>query len=94
MKTELDIIRARKETLACEDIVHFNNAGAALMPIPVSSVLHGYLDKEERMGGYETASDEHELIDNFYNSAATLLNCEPDEIAFVENATRAWDMAF
>ena len=43
---EFDIIRARKETIACEDIVHFNNAGAALMPIPVSDVLHGYLDKE------------------------------------------------
>ena len=94
MKDEFDIIRARKETLACEDIVHFNNAGAALMPIPVSDILHSYLDKEERIGGYETASDENELLDHFYNSAANLLNCEVDEIAFVENATRAWDMAF
>ncbi len=94
MKDEFDIIRARKETLACEDIVHFNNAGAALMPIPVSDVLHSYLDKEERMGGYETANDEIELLDHFYKSAAKLLNCEISEIAFVENATRAWDMAF
>jgi hypothetical protein len=51
MKDEFDINLAKK-TLACEDIVHFNNAEAELMPIPVSSVLHGFLDKEERMGGY------------------------------------------
>ena len=94
MKDEFDILQARKDTRFCEDIVHFNNAGAALMPIPVSEVLHKYLDKEERMGGYETASAEHELLDHFYESAAKLLNCESDEIAFVENATRAWDMAF
>jgi len=94
MNNEFDIIRARKETIACEDIVHFNNAGAALMPKTVSDVLHGYLNKEERMGGYETASDEYELLEHFYESAAKLLNCKIDEIAFVENATRAWDMAF
>src|SRR5206468_12321307 len=29
-----------------------------------------------------------------YDSAASLLGCEREEIACVENATRAWDMAF
>ena len=94
MNHNFDINRARRDTKACEEIVHFNNAGAALMPIPVTDVLHAYLNKEERFGGYETAVDEEELLNNFYNSAAKLLNCETDEIAFVENATRAWDMAF
>ena len=74
--------------------MHFNNAGASLMPIPVSSALHEYLYKEEEWGGYETAGKKKEILDNFYGAAAELINCEQDEIAHVENATRAWDMAF
>jgi cysteine desulfurase/selenocysteine lyase len=34
----------------------------------------------------------HELLATY--AFSTLLNCEPEEIAYVENATRAWDMAF
>ena len=94
MDTEFDIKRARRETKGCGDIVHFNNAGASLMPLPVSDALHDYLYKEELSGGYETAEQESEILDNFYSAAAKLLNCGPDEIAYVENATRAWDMAF
>ncbi|MEM7112681.1 MAG: aminotransferase class V-fold PLP-dependent enzyme [Chloroflexota bacterium] len=94
MNRSFDIKKARKETRACNDLVHFNNAGAALMPIPVAQALHAYLDKEERMGGYETANEEKEALENFYVATAKLLNCKPSEVAFVENATRAWDMAF
>jgi len=94
MKNKFDINRARIETRYCEDVVHFNNAGAALMPISVTTALHNYLYKEERMGGYETANEEKESLDNFYRAAGKLLNCGTDEIAFAENATRAWDMAF
>lgn len=89
-----DIKRAREETIACNEIIHFNNAGSSLMPKPVSDVLHGYLDKEERFGGYETAVLENDAIENFYKAAGNLLNCHTDEIAYVENATRAWGMAF
>ncbi len=92
--TEFNIKHARKETKACNSIMHFNNAGASLMPIPVSNVLHEYLYKEEELGGYETAGKEKEALDNFYSAAAKLLNCEQEEIAYAENATRAWDMAF
>ena len=94
MKSIFDIERARKETRACENIVHFNNAGASLMPIPVSDTLHAYLHQEEQTGGYETAHDEAALLNNFYTAAARMLHCQTDELAFVENATRAWDMAF
>jgi len=94
MLTTFDIKRARQDTLGCADLIHFNNAGASLMPFPVSKALHKYLNKEEKMGGYETQALYADSLNNVYVSAAKLLNCLPHEIAFVENATRAWDMAF
>ena len=34
------------------------------------------------------------MLENTYNGLSCLLNCKIDEIAVVENATVAWDMAF
>jgi selenocysteine lyase/cysteine desulfurase len=92
--SSFDVNKARGDTRACQNIIHFNNAGAALMPAPVSDCLHQYLDKEEQIGGYETQNEEQALLSNFYRATAKLLNCHSEEIAFIENATRAWDMAF
>ena len=94
MNKPFDIDRARAETRACEDIVHFNNAGSSLMPICVADYLHEFLNLEERIGGYETVEREHDALENFYDACAKLLNCQTSEVAFIENATRAWDMAF
>ena len=92
--SRFDIDRARRDTRACQELLHFNNAGASLMPAPVADALRAYLGEEERNGGYETADSEAGALENFYQASARLLNCNPDEIAFAENATRAWDMAF
>ncbi|HSH04189.1 MAG TPA: aminotransferase class V-fold PLP-dependent enzyme [Anaerolineae bacterium] len=94
MTIGFDIERARRETRAAEALIHFNNAGASLMPIPVSEAVHAYLRREEMMGGYEAAAAEVVAIENFYVQAGRLLNCEPAEIAFVDSASRAWTMAF
>ena len=41
--TVFDIEKARRETRAAEKMIHFNNAGSSLMPIPVADALHAYL---------------------------------------------------
>ncbi len=90
----IDVARARRETPGCDEVLHFNNAGAALMPESVLTVMRTYLELEAGMGGYEAADAANDRIERVYDSAAALLNCHRDEVAVVENATRAWDMAF
>ena len=91
---EIDVEKVRAETRGCSNLIHFNNAGASLMPAPVADYLCDFLREEEIKGGYETRSLRNAEIENFYTSVSRLLNANPKEIAFVENATRAWDMVF
>jgi len=89
-----DVFRARAETPGCDEVLHFNNAGAGLLPAPVLAAVKDHLDAEALAGGYEAAAAAHDRVERTYAAAAALLNCAPGEIALVENATRAWDMAF
>lgn len=92
--SNIDVERARRETPGCQNVLHFNNAGASLMPQPVLDAVVNHLNLEANIGGYEAKEREIENIDNVYTAAARLINCAPDEIAVIENATRAWDMTF
>ncbi len=89
-----DLQRARQDTPGCEHVLHFNNAGAALMPAPVLDATIAHLQLEAQIGGYEAAEQSEAVIEQVYDAAARLINCSRDEIAIIENATRAWDMAF
>ncbi len=91
---QFDLARARRDTPGCENVLHFNNAGASLMPRPVLDATIGHLQLEAQIGGYEAAERERDAVEHVYDAAARLIRCQRDEIAVVENATRAWDMAF
>ena len=64
------------------------------MPEPVFAAMLQHLELERRIGGYEAAAANSKRLAGFYDSFAGLLRVEAHEIAFIENATRAWDMAF
>lgn len=92
--SQIDVARIRADTPGCSKVLHFNNAGASLPPQAVHQAVVDHLELERRIGGYEAEARLQEKIAHFYTAFGALLNCRPEEIAYVENATRAWDMAF
>jgi len=90
----IDLTTVRDDTPSCENLLHFNNAGASLMPQSVYTAVKNHLDLEQSIGAYEAEDAASETLEDFYHAIAQMLSCERDEIAYVENATRAWDMAF
>lgn len=91
---DLNIEALRAETPGCSRVSHFNNAGAALMPQPVLDAVVHHLQLEAEMGGYEAARYAEDKISHVYNSVAALLGARTDEIAIMQNATRAWQQVF
>ncbi len=94
MLREMDVLRLRDETPGCVNVMHFNHAGASLMPAPVLDSVVGHLQREAAIGGYEAADEADDRLEGVYDSIARLIGANRSEIAVVENATRAWDMAF
>lgn len=75
------------------DLIHFNNAGSSLPPDCVLEASIQYLRTEAKIGGYETEGLYQQQLKNVYQSIATLINADPSEIAIVESATSAWNIA-
>lgn len=90
----IDVARARAETPGCSQVLHFNNAGASLMPQVVLDAQVAHLQREAAIGGYESKAEAMDAIEGAYASIARLLNCRAEEIALMENATVAWHAAF
>ncbi|HZP31393.1 MAG TPA: aminotransferase class V-fold PLP-dependent enzyme [Acidimicrobiia bacterium] len=92
--SSIDVERARADTPGCAHVLHLNNAGASLPPAAVLDAVVAHLELEARLGGYAAADATADRMEAVYTSVARLIGAQPDEIALVENATRAWDLAF
>jgi selenocysteine lyase/cysteine desulfurase len=89
----LDIQRLRSDTPGCEERIHLNNAGSALMPNPVVRAIQDHIGLESRIGGYEAADARQQAVQAAYRSVAELIAAQPRNIAFTENATAAFSQA-
>ncbi|MDH3235803.1 MAG: aminotransferase class V-fold PLP-dependent enzyme [Alphaproteobacteria bacterium] len=90
----IDLEAIRADTPGVANCIHLNNAGAALMPRTVVDAMIAHINLEAQTGGYEAASLQAEGVANVYASVARLIGAAADEVALLENATLAWNMAF
>ncbi|MEJ7643426.1 MAG: aminotransferase class V-fold PLP-dependent enzyme [Chryseolinea sp.] len=91
--TDEEIVSLRNDTEGCSNVIHLNNAGAGLMPNPVTESMIEHIKFEARIGGYEAAAMRSSLIHDFYIQAAKLFNCKPTNIAFGSSATDTYTRA-
>src|SRR5436309_16136299 len=91
---EGDVRRFRADTPGCAEVIHLNNAGAALPPAVVTETVIDYLRTESVRGGYEAAADAAEKVEGVYSSLARLLGANSEDIALTDNATRSWQAVF
>jgi selenocysteine lyase/cysteine desulfurase len=89
----LNIARLRSDTPGCQQRIHLNNAGAALMPAAVVQAIQDHITLESRIGGYEAADARQDAILAAYRSVADLIGAQARNIAFTENATAAFALA-
>jgi len=90
----IDVEAVRAATPGCAETIHVNNAGSSLPPAIVLDTVVEYLQTEARIGGYEIVDERGDQLAAVYTSACNLFGGEPDNWAFVESATRAWNAAF
>jgi len=86
---DLSLADLRADTPGCAHRVHFNNAGAALMPKPVVDAVHAHIDLEAEIGGYEADAQVRDSLAGAHAAVAELVGAAPDRVAFVEHATAA-----
>lgn len=72
---------------------YFNNAGAGIMSENTMNTIIEHMKLEMRIGAYKAAILRSEDVMDFYISSAKLLNAScKEEIAFIDSASRGWNL--
>jgi cysteine desulfurase / selenocysteine lyase len=86
----IDVALERSRTPGCATGHHLNAAGAALPSSATLETVLDYLRIEAFTGGYETARRTLDRAERTYEAVARITGAQPDEVALLESATRAW----
>lgn len=92
--TEQQVAALRAATPGCQDLIHVNNAGAALPSDATVQTVVDHLHLEARLGGYRARAEAAQDYAALYDRLQCLLNAPAGTLALTESATRAWDIAF
>lgn len=71
---------------------YFNNAGAGLMSDKTFNTIVKHMQEERTVGAIKAANDKKAETEDFYSIAAKLLNADKSEIAFIDSASRGWNL--
>ncbi|MCH5352628.1 MAG: aminotransferase class V-fold PLP-dependent enzyme [Acutalibacter sp.] len=75
------------------EYMYFNNAGAGIMSPATYKTVLDHMALEMKIGGYAAANVKSDEVNQFYSLAANLLNARSkDEIAFIDSASRGWNL--
>lgn len=85
----LDVTLLRADTLGVANVLHFNNAGAALPPRLVLDAVTSHLARETAIGGYEAATEAEGRIADVYGAVAVLIGVRPRSICPHADWTRS-----
>ncbi|MFF0816059.1 aminotransferase class V-fold PLP-dependent enzyme [Rhodococcus sp. NPDC003318] len=86
----LDQGRVRADTPGCADQVFLDSAGSSLPPSVVVDEVVAHLRREAEIGGYRAAAERAEDLADVKAALGALLGAQPEDLALVESATRAW----
>lgn len=89
----MNLQQIRQDTPAVSNLIHLNNAGAALSPQIVVDTITDFIKEEALMGGYEIMSAVQDQVALFYKGVAQLLHCHEHNIAFTYHATDSYNRA-
>ncbi len=72
---------------------YFNNAGSGMMSNSTFEAITNHMKLEMQVGAYKAAIMRANDVKEFYKYSAILLNAESsDEIAFIDSASRGWNL--
>ena len=93
LSTTDELAAWRADTPGCAHRNHLNNAGAALMPQPVSDAITEHVTLESEIGGYEAADTRANEVAGGYDALAEIVGAKAENIAVVANATAGFTQA-